>query len=160
MSDLDDIMGDISRGDQRDARFELSTVKHLLANLGMPRTQITALERDKGDGLDWAWFNNQAHLQLHCGSGRDFRFSFEDFFFRPTRHEIVQAAFDWRDQEGCDPKDPWLFIFNVYDHGRMAATNLTLKHLTHIHVSIEAGDINIAPLKQILLPFANSLSPA
>lgn len=158
MSDIDDILGGISSADaERNDRFETQVVHQLLRHLGLPKPQVAGLEASYGQPLDCQWFNGQGYLEPQFGAGRAFRFSFEDFFCRPTKHPIVQAALEFAGD--FDGTTPWIYVFNVHQHGRMAATNLKLRDETHIHVAHPRGLVNIATLGDIITPYKDQLCP-
>ena len=143
MNPLDDLLVEIDDVSERDERFEVSTIAASLQLLGWDKKAIASAKDQLGDEFNWSWFNGESGLEVTCGSGRDFRFSFDDFFLRPTKHAVVQAALEF--SATISPK-PWAYIFNVYGQGRMVASNVVFRNLTHIHVAVEQT-VNIYKIK-------------
>lgn len=153
-----DILGSLSARDvERNEHFEVQVVHQLLRHFGLTKAEVTERERDHGRSLDARWFNDQGFIEPQLGAGRSFRFSFEDFFCRPNRHPIVLAALEFA--RDIPSPGPWLYCFNVHQHGRMAATNLKLAGDTHIHVAHQHGVVNIATLSDIIEPYKGLLCP-
>jgi hypothetical protein len=132
----------------------VSTLRLTLGWLGWDKRRIDQEARSLGDQFGWGWLNGQSWLEPRLGSGRDHRFSFEGFFTAPRRHPVVLAALEFGTPLG---RDPWIYCFNVFEHGRMAATNLVVREFTHVHVVHPNGMLNICPYKEIMQQYQDVL---
>lgn len=156
MSELDDLVQGVRLDESKDDRFEVSTLKLLLGWLGMPRREVLRLAQEHGEAFTWEWFNAEGWIDPQVGSGKDFRFGFEEFFTKPKKHPVVQACLDFQ-EANVPPGDPWIFIFNVYGVGRLAATNLPLEGATFVQVAHPRGVIRLTPAREAFAPYLGLL---
>ena len=101
---------------------------------------------DVSEGADWYWFNERFPIPgIWVGSARIFRFNIADLLFRPTKHPVVAAVAEFR-KELPDGYDDFIMVFQVYEWGRMFATNHDFKDITALRVVIRDEPLWVAPL--------------
>lgn len=149
--DLRDQFGAISQEEKLE-NFELSTLKLVLEQLGMPRAVVKSKVFEYSKMFSWDLFNSENYIKPWVSSVRCFNYNFLELYEKPRGHpllkEIVACVEKGIADKDLIPGDPYIVIFKAYDHGRMVATNLQLTDRTHIHVVLsETEKLNITPFK-------------
>lgn len=138
MNEVPDLFAPKS-AEQKQDDFACSTMKIVAKQLGVPGPEIDRT-------ADWYWFNQNYPVPgFWVHSLRVFRFDIADVLFRPTKSTLITAI---RDLSMDFPVgyDDYIILFNVYDWGRMFATNHDFKDLTAFRVVIRDEPLWVAPL--------------
>jgi len=119
--------------------FARSTMRLIARQLGQRPEEVS-------EGADWHWFNQHFTIPgFWVGSMRIFRFDIVDLLFRPTKHPVMISLQEFR-KELPNEDDDFIMVFQVYEWGRMIATNHDFKDLTALRVVIRDEPIWVAPL--------------
>ena len=109
-----------NRQSEREASFEESTLKLVMAQMGCPRPRLKQLAQDMGDGFGWNWFNSNGWLDFTVGSTRIPEFNFEQLWTKPAGHPVTLAFHEFHDSA----PGAAALVFRCFGLGRLVATNV------------------------------------
>lgn len=111
--------------DDKLENFEKSTLKLILAQMGVSKPRIKGLEKLE-EGFNTDWFNSEYLADDKLVITRIFKFNLTDVLYHPNRSEVITFYNDRFDEyvlEGGKPEGHLTVVFKVDGVGRMVATS-------------------------------------
>jgi hypothetical protein len=142
--DLVDLFGKESDEDKEE-RFEESTLKMLLQQLGATPAQVRKWRYEEPFNVDW--FNDLGVMNSRLYMKFFRRVSMVELIETPSKSELVQFWIN-NVQPGVDPGSaaPAFLIYDTaHFKGRKVCTNVALPDRGHIHVAYRTLKLNITP---------------
>lgn len=156
MSELDDIANawGAQTEDQKQASFEASTIRLVLAQLGHTHKEIDSLQAKEEFTIDW--FNDAGFLRVPLFVRRVFEFNFEQLLVAKSTHPIV-VAYKEIAAEAADGvrTDDFYWIFKVQGESRMVAAPTPPADRSYLAVRVDSLTFYVSNFSKFFTGFAD-----
>lgn len=111
--------------DEKCDNFEVSTVGHILKQLGVPNSTVMRLKSELGPNFGTSWLN-EVFSQAYTTTTRFFSYSFEELFTSKKTNPVVTGYVEKYKEFQTEVGDEDLRFFMIFQAsglGRLAASN-------------------------------------
>lgn len=145
MSELDDVVQAFApqTEEQKQASFEASTIRLVLAQLGFTSREIDIYSQKEAFTVDW--FNDNSFMAPALVVQRIFDFNFTELLAATPKHPIVTA---WKEISEYYIGSHFCWVFKVSGDSRMVATNVDVDDRSHLRVIVGDTKFSVVPFNK------------